>query len=107
MPKEVVIVLIAFVVIAIISFMFYSLRVDRMKSEEGSLSEDSKVVALKSLRWVIMAVSFVVFSFSLISLESLFFEPNKGLVMAAFCASFVGAKYVGYLLKKWKKIKEV
>nr|DAH17211.1 MAG TPA: hypothetical protein [Bacteriophage sp.] len=107
MPKEVVIVLIAFVVIAIISFMFYSLRVDRMKSEEGSLSEDSKVVALKLLRWVIMAVSFVVFSFFLISLESLFFEPNKGLVMAAFCASFVGAKYVGYLLKKWKKIKEV
>lgn len=105
MPKEVVIVLIVFVVIAIISFMFYSLRVDRMKSEEESLSEDSKIVALKSLRWVIMAVSFVVFSFLIISLEALVFEPNKGLVIAAFCASFVGAQYVGYLVKKWKKIK--
>lgn len=105
MPKEVVLVLIVFVVIAIISFMFYSLRVDRMKSEEGSLSKDSKIVALKSLRWVIMAISFVVFSFFLISLEALVFEPNKGLVLAAFAASFVGAKYVGYLLKKWKKVK--
>lgn len=105
MPKEVVIVFIAFIVIAIISFMFYSMRVDRAKSEEVSLSEDSKRVALKSFVWVIMAISFVVFSVFIVSLESLFFEPNKGLVMAAFCASFVGAKYVGYLIKKWKKIK--
>ena len=106
MPSEVVFVLIAFIVIAIIGFVFYSLRVDRPKSEKVSLSEDGKTVGKMSLRWLIMACAFVISMAILIGLESFVFEePHKGVVTATFFVSFMIASFVGSQLKKWMKLK--
>lgn len=99
MPKEIVYVFVAFIVIAAIYFMYSSLRVNRKEGETSSVKEDSKTVAKMVFRYAAVVISFVVCMVVLIAIEAQFLEPNKGFVFGDFAVSAMVASFVGKLLK--------
>lgn len=100
MPKEIVYVFVAFIVIAAIYFMYSSLRVNRKESEVSSVKEDGKVVAKMVFRYVSIAVTFIVCMVILVAIEAQFVEPNKGFIFGDFAVSAMASGFVGSLLKK-------
>lgn len=100
MPKEVVYVFVAFIAIAVIYFMYCSLRVNRKEGEASSVKDDSKKVAKMVFRCVAIAITFVVCIVVLIAIESQFVEPNKGFICGDFAISAIAAAFVGSFLKK-------
>lgn len=100
MPKEVVYVFLAFIAIAVVYFMYSSLRVNRKEGETSSVKDDSKKVAKMVFRYVAIAITFVICMIVLVAIESQFMEPNKGFIFADFAVSAMAAAFVGSFLKK-------
>ena len=100
MPKEVVYVFLAFIAIAVVYFMYSSLRVNRKEGETSSVKDDSKKVAKMVFRYVAIAITFVICMIVLVAIESQFMEPNKGFILADFAVSAMAAAFVGSFLKK-------
>lgn len=74
MPKEIIYVFVAFIVIAAIYFMYSSLRVNRKEGETSSVKDDSKKVAKMVFRYIAIAITFVVCMVVLVAVESQFVE---------------------------------
>ena len=100
MPKEVVYVFLAFIAIAVVYFMYSSLKVNRKEGETSSVKDDSKKVAKMVFRYVAIAITFIVCMVVLVAVESQFVEPNKGLICGDFVVSAIVANFVGSFLKK-------
>lgn len=100
MPKEIIYVFVAFIAIAAIYFMYCSLRVNRKEGEPSSVKDDSKKVAKMVFRYIAIAITFVVCMVVLVSVESLFVEPNKGFICGDFVVSAIAVNFVGRFLKK-------